>query len=285
MNPPPADPASPPPIARVSWTGHTDRGRVRKNNEDAFLGVRFDAREVEYLGKVGATTLETHDLVFAVSDGMGGALAGEFASRIVLEKVTELLPRAFQQHALGMSSGFEDVLTELFHRIHDAINRMSRAYAECQGMGATLTLCWLSPGWLYFAHIGDSRLYYLPVGAESPKQLSQDDSHVGWLFRTGQISEREARNHPRRSALSKALGAGHQFVDPQVGAVGLEPGDQFILCTDGVVDGLFDRQIHRLLHDPGTREKALPPAPRLVQAAVDLSGKDNTTAMVLEITG
>jgi len=267
----------------LEWTGHTDRGRVRKNNEDSFLGVRFDGREVQYLGKVGRASLASHDVVFAVSDGMGGALAGEFASRIVVEKITELLPRAFQQSASGLNSGFKDVLVELFHRIHDAIDRMGRAYAECRGMGATLSLAWMTPGWLYFAHVGDSRLYYLASGAKELKQVSEDDTHVGWLYRTGQISEREARNHPRRSALSKALGAGHQFVDPQVGAIGFEPGDRFILCTDGVSDGLFDRQIHRVLCDPGINERDLSPAHRLVRAAVDLSGKDNTTAMVIEV--
>ena len=66
---------------------------------------------------------------------------------------------------------------------------------------------------------------------------------MGWLFRNGKINEREARTHPRRNLLQKALGAGHQFVDPQVGAVAYEPGDRFLLCTDGLVDGLYDEQL------------------------------------------
>ena len=72
--------------ALLHWWGHTDQGKVRKNNEDAFLGLQFDAQEVRYLGKVGDATTEFADFVFAVSDGMGGAMAGEFASRITVEK-------------------------------------------------------------------------------------------------------------------------------------------------------------------------------------------------------
>src|SRR4051812_29284565 len=77
----------------IKWSGHTDRGKVRPNNEDAFLALRFDAREVHRLHKSGETSTAKTDFAFAVSDGMGGALAGEYASRIAIEKITTLLPR------------------------------------------------------------------------------------------------------------------------------------------------------------------------------------------------
>ena len=95
-------------------------------------------------------------------------------------------------------------------------------------MGATLSLCWLSPGWIYFAY-------------------------VGWLFRNGQINEREAKNHPQRNVLQKVLGADPQQIEPQTGAVGLEPGDRFLLCTDGVTEGLFDSRIEDILRSPPVR--------------------------------
>src|SRR5580658_385225 len=98
----------------LKWFGETDRGRVRPNNEDAFLGLRFDAHEIHHLGKHGKASTGKTDFVFAVSDGMGGAKAGEFASRIAVERITTLLPRAFPLGAAGLAAGFEDVLTELF---------------------------------------------------------------------------------------------------------------------------------------------------------------------------
>jgi len=150
-------------------------------------------------------------------------------------------------------------------------------------MQATLSLCWFTPGWMYFAHIGDSRIYYLPASGKEIKQLSQDDTYVGWLYRNGQLSERQARQHPRRTALQKALGGGNQFVDPQVGAVAYEPGDIFLLCTDGLIDGLFDEQLLNLLRRPDAIESAAPPAQRLVCASLERSGRDNTTAVVIEM--
>ena len=150
-------------------------------------------------------------------------------------------------------------------------------------MGATLSLCLFTPGQLFYAHIGDSRIYFLPGDETGIRQLTQDDTHVGWLFRQGQLNERQARNHPRRNLLQKALGAGHQFVDPQVGTVLYDPGDRFLLCTDGVVEGLFDEQLCALIRTPSACEAASNPAARLVIASVERSGRDNTTAVVVEV--
>src|ERR1700684_2045318 len=92
----------------LKWFGWTDKGHVRANNEDSFLGLQFDARETFRLGKFGEASLEKMDFTFAASEGMGGALAGEFASRIAVEKITQLLPRAFQHSASGLQTGFVD---------------------------------------------------------------------------------------------------------------------------------------------------------------------------------
>jgi protein phosphatase len=258
----------------LAWSGHTDRGRVRKNNEDSFLGLAVDAQEVRFLGKIGDASGENADFVFAVSDGMGGAMAGEFASRIVVDKITKMLPPLFRQSASGISSGFTEVLEELFDEIHKALLFFGDCYEECSGMGATLSLCWFSRQWMYFGHIGDSRIYYLPA-AGGIKQLTRDDTHVGWLFRNGQLNEREAKNHPRRNVLQAALGAGHQFVTPQVGAVGFEPGDRFLLCTDGVTDAIYNDQL------PGLLEEGANAADHLVREAVGRSGRDNSTVLII----
>lgn len=280
MDAPPPPAATPPPTLR--WSGLTDRGRVRPNNEDAFLALSFDGHDVRHLGKIGDASLAGTDFVFAVSDGMGGAKSGEFASRIAVDRITKLLPRAFRLSAAGMNSGFTDILVELYSAIHADLLQLGASYEECAGMGATLSLGWFTPEWMYFAHVGDSRVYFLPRDG-GLTQVSHDHSHVGWLRRKGQLNEREARAHPRRNALNQALGAGHQFVDPQVGAVGHQPGDRFLFCSDGLIDGLWDRQLEEHIRTPAPERASQTAAQRLVEEAVQNSGRDNTTALVVEI--
>jgi protein phosphatase len=264
---------------RLLWSGRTDIGRVRSNNEDSFLGIAFDGHEVRYLGKIGDASMASTDFVFAVSDGMGGANSGEFASRIAVDKITKLLPTGFRLSAQGMASGFPDLIGELFSEIHRDMINMGHAYEECAGMGATLSLCWFTPEWMYFGHLGDSRVYYLPREGKF-SQVTHDHSHVGWLRRTGKINEREARAHPRRNALQQALGAGHQFAEPHIGAVGYQPGDRFLICSDGLTDGLWDRRIEEVLRE-STSGKDI--ARLLVDESVAEAGRDNTTAVVIEV--
>ncbi len=270
------------PLKKVRWSALSHLGHFRKNNEDSFLGLTFDGKESLYLGKSGENSLNGQDFVFAVSDGMGGANAGEFASKIVIEKTMKLLPKGFRSRASGMESGFQDLFEELFLESHKALCYLGACYPECAQMGCTLSLCWMTPDWLYFGHIGDSRIYYFPAKG-GIKQVTHDDSHVGWLLRTGKITEREARNHPRKNALQKALGAGHQFVDPQVGAIGHESGDIFLICSDGLTDGLWDKHLLELIREPNLEQQAIAPANRLIEESLKNSGRDNTTAVVLEI--
>ena len=149
-------------------------------------------------------------------------------------------------------------------------------------MGATLSLGWFVPGWMYFGHIGDSRIYYLPEGG-GMQQVTHDDSHVGWLRRKGELNEREQRTHPRRSILTKVLGSGRRSAEPQVGAVACQRGDCFLFCSDGIVDGLWDRAIERLLYQPVGERAEWAAADRLVTEAIEGGSRDNLTAVVVEV--
>ncbi|MGB6219546.1 PP2C family protein-serine/threonine phosphatase [Haloferula sp.] len=259
----------------LRWSGVTDRGRFRTNNEDAFLAVTFDARELRYLGREGSGSLETADFVFAVSDGMGGANAGEVASKIAVENITRLLPNSFKLGARRIDGGFSDVLETLFERTHQSLHELSRHYDECRGMGATLSLCWFMPGWMAFGHIGDSRIYYLPKDGDMI-QVSHDHSRVGALVRDGKLNERQARNHPQRNVLSRVLGGRTKYTEPQTGRVGCESGDRFLICSDGLTDGMWDRRINEMARGEFSSRA-------LVDFAITESGRDNTTAMLIEI--
>jgi len=274
--------SSPSPTPRLRWSGLTAQGPSRPNNEDAFLVVTFDGREVRYLGKTGEASMAASDFVFAVSDGMGGAKSGEFASRITIDHITRLLPKGYRLSAQGLSSGFNDLLSELFTSSHQALLKLGNAYEECAGMGATLSLCWFAPEWMYFGHLGDSRIYHLPAGGEL-HQITHDHSYVGWMRRQGQLNERESRTHPRRNVIQQALGAGHQFIEPHIGAVNYQPGDLFLLCTDGLIDGLWDHHLEDILRHTDSAQTENDATHRLIQQALANSGRDNTTAVVVEI--
>ncbi len=266
----------------IRWSGLTDVGRFRKNNEDAFLSLAIDGEGVRRLGKYGEAALAENDYIFAVSDGMGGANAGEFASRIAVDKITRLFPQTFRAAAGGIDVGFQDLLGELFGQIHSELTHMGQAYEELRGMGATLSLCWVRPDWVYFAHVGDSRIYHLPA-AGGIQQVSHDHTHVGWQQREGKLREIQARSHPGRNALQQVLGGKNQNLSPQFGAIGYEAGDAFLICSDGLVEGLWDSGMKRLIRNPPPNAAA-DVAQRLVAEAVQTDGKDNTTALVFEIS-
>ena len=172
------------PAGQIEWSGLTDVGRFRKNNEDAFLALGLDGEGVYRLGKYGKAPMTTQDYIFAVSDGMGGANAGEFASKIAVEKITRLFPQSFRTAASGFELGFKELLAELFDQIHAELTHLGFCYEELRGMGATLSLCWVRPGWVYFAYVGDNDLP--PAGDGRIKQVTI--IHVGWMFREGQVS-------------------------------------------------------------------------------------------------
>jgi serine/threonine protein phosphatase PrpC len=262
----------------LHWSALTHQGNIRPNNEDTFLALEFDGREVHYLGKQGNGSCAKTDFAFAVSDGMGGANSGEFASRITKDKITQLLPKGFRITAPGPQSGYADILRQLFTAIHQDLIQLGESYEECRGMGTTLSLAWLTPGWMYFGHIGDSRIYHLPA-AGGLQQLTHDHGHVGWLRRNGRLNEREARTHPMRNALHQALGAGHQIIDPQFGIIASAPGDRFLLCSDGVIEGLWDRHLEEIMRT----SSPIPVADRLVAAALERAGRDNITALVVDV--
>jgi serine/threonine protein phosphatase PrpC len=280
--------AAPPTLAagdfRLRWSAACDPGWLRTNNEDRFLAIAFDRQDFTYLARQGEVPTEGFDFVFAVSDGMGGERSGEFASRCALDNITRLLPRRYSLLGSHNRSGLYECLEEVFQGTHRQLTTLSESYEEGRNMGATLTMAWYVNGWFYIGHIGDSRAYHLRPDGEL-RQITEDHTHVGWLRRQGRLNEREARSHPRKNVLSQALGSGNQFVRPQLLALPAEPGERILLCTDGVMEGLWDRAIADLLRDPPEHLAALTPAERLVRAAVAESGRDNATALVVEVRG
>lgn len=278
------NPASSP---RIEWTSESVSGTKKPVNDDSCLAFASDLNGATLLEKSGSRCLASQDLIFGVCDGMGGGKAGDTASDLMLRILCGLIPETFEIAASGRSPDYLNHLDETIRDIHEAINRTGQQGENKQGMAATLILAWFTREKLYFANVGDSRLYlYRRSGADEKGQgemyqLSPDHAVVWHQMKRGEISERQYRAHPRRSALYEVVGGGHPTVNPYMAAVPYQVGDRFLLCSDGLIDGLWQKHIHSAFEtNPGSTEAL---AQALLSRAVSNAGTDDTTLITLAV--
>jgi serine/threonine protein phosphatase PrpC len=239
-------------MAELRWGAATDSGRVRTANEDSVLAVAQ---------------------VFAVADGMGGHAAGEVASAVAVETL-----------ARNLTDGTVTLTTVLdaIREANESVYRRSLNEPGARGMGTTLTV--IAPvvsddgrDHLVVANVGDSRSYLFAEG--QLRQLTRDHSYVEEMLAAGQITASEARHHPHRHVVTRALG-----VEPIVAIdswlVTPEPGDRYIICSDGLVNEVPDDQIAQLLRAAPEPQRA---ADALVAAANAAGGRDNITVVVVDV--
>ncbi len=230
----------------------TDPGLVRPGNEDGFYASR----------KLG---------VFAVADGMGGHEDGELASKITL--------KAIESNAEKLAAASPIELPTFLHETLQAANTEIIAQADTADvqhrMGATVVLASICGDRLYFAHIGDSRLYLLRGDAFS--QLTRDHSLVQSLVDKGEITPDEAAIHPLRHQITRVVGGDDQ-VSPEIASQALEPGDRILLCTDGLSGAVDQEEIKQIL---SKRISSQQKADALVKAALAAGGPDNITVVVV----
>lgn len=261
----------------LHWAALTHSGSRKPRNDDSLIAFASSPAGAENLGLAGWRSLEKEDLVFAVSDGMGGGNAGDLASSLLLGRMSEIIPETFKIAASGFFPDCLDHLAEAIRSVHEHIN----AAAECdntRGMAATLAIAWFTPENLYLANVGDSRIYLSRGGVL--EQLSRDHTSAWGQWKRGEIPEIQYRSHPRRSALYEVIGGGHPSVCPHFAAVPFQPGDRFLICSDGLIDGVWERHISEALAtsaEPGAT------AERLLKRAIDNSGIDDTTLIIIEI--
>jgi protein phosphatase len=266
--------------AILHWATLTHSGSRKPRNDDSLIAFASSRNGAEILPVSGRHSLETHDLVFAVSDGMGGGNAGDIASAIILQQMTEIIPQTFKAAAAGF---FPDSLTHLadaLRSIHEQINAAADGCTEKNGMAATLALAWFTPENLYLANAGDSRIYRSRDGRL--EQLSRDHTSAWGQWKRGEIGEVQYRVHPRRAALYEVVGGGHQRVNPHFAAISYQPGDCFLVCSDGLIDGVWERHIADSL--AACSDEPAATAERLLKRAIDNSGIDDTSLIVIAVT-
>jgi serine/threonine protein phosphatase PrpC len=243
----------------------TDVGRVRENNEDAFLVV---------------APLE----LFVVSDGMGGEAHGEVASAIAVETIAEHCQSAGANLSTPLFGEARPELSARTNRLASAVNLANRRIYEASerdpgqhGMGATVVAAWLDGPKLSLVHVGDSRVYLLRAGAL--QQLTADHSLVAEQVRRGFITPQQAESSELQNVLTRALGP-HQEIELDASEHTLQPGDSLILCTDGLTRMVSDEEIaSTLLTTTGSQ----PAADRLIELANENGGADNSTVIIVTI--
>ena len=234
-------------LRAVEHAGLSDVGRQRDANEDNFV--------------IAAP-------LFAVADGMGGAQAGEVASRTAADVF---------EHVEGGADQPEQLLTDLTREANRRIFEMARTDASRRGMGTTLTVAMVWSEGVSIGHVGDSRAYRLRDG--SLEQLTHDHSLVAELQRSGQLTAEAAQNHPQRSIITRALGP-EPDVDVDAHTHTARAGDVFLLCSDGLTGMISDADMEGILRAAGSLDEA---ANALVKAANQSGGKDNITVVLFRL--
>jgi protein phosphatase len=234
-------------LQAIETVWRTDTGRQRRENEDSAY---------------------VHAPVFVVADGMGGAQAGEVASRMAIETFEEGLPK---------SGTPQDRLAELVRDANHRIYDRSRADQGRAGMGTTLTAAYLADGDLAIAHVGDSRAYLLRDGELT--RLTQDHSLVDELVRQGKLTEAQAAEHPQRSIITRALGPEPE-VDVDTFSYPMQDGDVLLLCSDGLTSMVSEDRVADIVRGAGTLDQA---ADRLIAEANEAGGRDNITVVLFRL--
>ncbi|MFA5801751.1 MAG: Stp1/IreP family PP2C-type Ser/Thr phosphatase [Thermoleophilia bacterium] len=228
----------------ITFATSTHTGLVRGSNEDSFFA---------------------QPPVFMVADGMGGAEAGEVASGMAARAFAWIMPQTRSP---------QDELSKLITRINISIYEAAGGDTHHSGMGTTITAAAIVGSMVGFAHVGDSRAYLWRDG--ELRQLTEDHSLVGEMLRQGTITSEEAANHPQRSIITRALGV-DRIVDVDTESIDWEPGDVFLLCSDGLYSMIPDEEISRVF---AGKESLAATADRLVEAALSGGGADNVTVVL-----
>lgn len=278
----PADTAHQAVSVHVETSGLSDVGLRRASNEDHFLIAQIDRtwRTLQTNMADDAFPLSSTDSVTTqvVADGMGGAVGGAVASRTAIGAFVDIVLRTPGLILRLDKQSAQDVLTRMadrFEQIKQALEAAVHRDPTLAGMGTTMTLIVNFRADLLVAHVGDSRAYLFRQG--QLERLTRDQTMVQWLLERGAIAPEEVARHPMRHLLSGVLGTKGKPIDVELRFLGLEDGDQVLLCTDGLTEMVTEAAIADSLAAAPTAQAA---CRQLVDLANRNGGKDNVTVVV-----
>ena len=230
----------------MKWVSRTHVGNVRPTNQDTII-----------LGQN----------LYGVADGMGGHLAGDIASKMTGELLT---------NALAGLEPRTDTLAQCIENINAQVYGRQMSDEALRGMGTTLTVLWEASGTVFIAHIGDSRAYLLRSG--ELKQVTDDHSVVAEMMREGLLTEEEAARHPYRHMITRAVGT-DQAVTADILTIDKQPGDRWLICSDGLSGCVPADELRKNLAGYDLTEAA----DRLLHLALTRGGQDNITLVLTEV--
>jgi protein phosphatase len=248
---------------KVTIKAATDIGKVRDHNEDSFLTLG------------GKSSPPGFDALLVVADGMGGHAAGEVASQMTVDGIKRMLASEDLESPDLEGNAFGAFLGKVLESVNQEVWEAGQT-PEKQGMGTTCTLAAMRGDQLFLAHIGDSRAYLLRDG--ELHQVSTDHSWVEEAVAMGTLTREEARVHPNRNVITRAIGLDQQ-VKVDTSSMPLANGDLILLCSDGLNSMIPDDEIKRALLDNGPERVCQ----ALIDAANNAGGHDNTTVAIAAI--
>ncbi len=253
---------------KLTYEAVSDVGRKRKGNEDSVF-------------------VNPENKLFVVADGMGGHAAGEVASSVAVESINEFIRATGGDEEITWPFGLDESISYDGNRLKTAVrfaNRkvleVTKEKTEYEGMATTVAAVLVDGAIANLAHVGDSRIYL--VHGATLSQLTSDHSWVNEQIQSGIISAEQARSHPLRNVVTRALG-GRADLQVDMQSREMEPGDILLLCSDGLTNMLPDEEIERLVSEAGGDVKRA--ARDLVDAANARGGEDNITVLLIRFEG
>ncbi|AEV69136.1 Stp1/IreP family PP2C-type Ser/Thr phosphatase [Acetivibrio clariflavus] len=237
----------------------SDKGRVRETNEDSYKVIS---------GREGLPD------TFIVADGMGGHNSGELASRMAVDLSEEYLLK-FLQPGLD-EENILPFICNMMTEVNRCIYLKAKESEENFGMGTTFVIGMFFNGKFFIGHVGDSRVYLLRNG--SLQKLTTDHSYIEELIKNGSLSREEARNHPRKNVITRALGC-EENVDIDTYCVDVDNDDLFVLCTDGLTNMLSENDILAVINSDDEPQYI---CSELVKLANERGGEDNITVIIVK---
>lgn len=239
---------------RSYW--ETNKGLMRENNEDNLIVEESDRYNL-----------------YAVADGMGGHKAGEVASTIAIETIREIFKKSSKTEEFKAPS----FIIKSIEAANKKVREEALCKEECAGMGTTITMAVIDLMYnvAYIANVGDSRAYL--VKKDEIIQITEDHTYVHELLKDGKITLEEAKHHPKRNVITRAVGS-EEYVQADIFEIELSNNDVILLCTDGLTTHLTDEKILSIINEYGCSESVQ----RLIKLANDNGGTDNITIIIVD---